>query len=345
MKCSSGIRLFTAALVVVCIATVFPAVSRAETVIRLGTLAPSGTSYHNALLEMGQKWRDASGGTVRLIVYPDGRQGGESDMVRKMRAGQLNAGMLTVMGLADIDKSVSCLQYLPMVFRSWEEVDYARAKLGPRLEQSLANQGFVALFWGDAGWVRFFTKTQAVRPDDFKKMKLFAWSGDPAYISLCTSMGYRPVPLETADMLPGMQTGLINAAAATPLFALTAQLDGVAPYMLDVNWAPIVGATLIQKQIWDKIPAPVQQAMAKAAAEAGFKIRSRSRQENDEAVAAMQKRGLKITPASTELRAEWQRFSETIYPSIRGSMVPADMFDEVQRLLKEFRAAGGRGSK
>lgn len=79
--------------------------------IRLGTLAPSGSSFHTALVEMGQKWRDSSAGSVKLIIYPDGVQGGEADMVRMMRAGALTAGMFTVVGLSEIDASVGGLSF------------------------------------------------------------------------------------------------------------------------------------------------------------------------------------------------------------------------------------------
>ena len=146
--------------------------------IRLGTLAPSGSSFHTALVEMGQKWRDMSAGSVKLTIYPDGTQGGEADMVRMMRAGILTAGMFTVVGLSEIDPSVGGLSFLPLTFRSWEEYDYVVEKLSPRLEKLLLDKGFVVLFWGDAGWVRFFSKTPAVRPDDFKQFKIFTWAGD-----------------------------------------------------------------------------------------------------------------------------------------------------------------------
>src|SRR5262245_12454143 len=66
--------------------------------LRLGTLAPRGTSYHKSLLAMGQKWRDLSGGAVHLTVFPDGSQGGEADMVGLMQTGNLDAGLLTAVG-------------------------------------------------------------------------------------------------------------------------------------------------------------------------------------------------------------------------------------------------------
>ncbi len=313
--------------------------------VRLGTLAPTDTSYHRALLEMGEKWRKATNGAVQLIVYPDGRLGGEADMVRKMLGGGLAAGTLTAVGLSDIDKSVACLQYMPMMFRSWEELDYVRDKIGPALEKRLLDKGFVVLAWGDAGWVRFFTKTPVLHPDDLKKMKIFAWAGDTYHVDLMKALGYDPRPLETAEIYQSLQTGFIDAAALTPFFALGIQCDRVAPHMLQLNWAPIVGATIIKKEVWDRFPPGSLEAVRKAAAEAGEKIRIRSRLETEESVAAMQKRGLTVHTVTPQIEEEWRRLAESVYPKIRGRMVPADMFDEVQRLLRERRAASKGASK
>ena len=60
-----------------------------------------------------------------------------------------------------------------------------------------------------------------------------------------------------------------------------------------------------------------------------------------EAIKAMKKRGLKVHPVSPELQEEWRRFAEAVYPQMRGSMVPADMFDEVLNLVREYRVSGG----
>jgi len=66
-----------------------------------------------------------------------------------MRVGQIQAAVLTVTGLSEIDPSVSALQKMPLMFRSLEEEAYVRAKLAPELERRLAEKGFVVLFWAD----------------------------------------------------------------------------------------------------------------------------------------------------------------------------------------------------
>src|SRR5690349_20912265 len=134
--------------------------------INLGTLAPRGSIYHQSLQSMAEAWRQAPGGGVRLVIYPDGTQGGEADMVRLMRVGSLQAGLLTAVGLSDIEPAVSGLQNIPMLFRSLEEFEAVNERLRPALEKRLAEKGFVVLFWVDAGWVRYFSKEPIITPED-----------------------------------------------------------------------------------------------------------------------------------------------------------------------------------
>src|SRR2546423_12050739 len=111
---------FTTVFLVSCISTSIFAADRPIT-LKLGTLAPRGTSYHKSLQTMGEKWRQASGGTVRLTIFPDGTQGSEADMVGLMQTGSLDAGLLTAVGLSEIEPAVNALQSMPMSFRSLEE--------------------------------------------------------------------------------------------------------------------------------------------------------------------------------------------------------------------------------
>ncbi len=313
--------------------------------IRLATVMPSGTSYHQILQQMGQSWRQAPGGGVNLTIYAGSSMGGEADIVRRMRQNQLQAGMLSVVGLSDIDKGVTALSYMPMMFRSLDELDYVRDQLRAELEKKLLDKGFVTLFWGDAGWVKFFSKEPVVRPADLRKLKLFAWAGDNYQIDLMKTVGFQPIPLETSDILPGLQTGLISAISTAPFYALATQVYGPAPHMLDMSWAALVGATIVNVKAWESIPAATRAVLQKAADDAGVQMRKRGRQEAEDSVQTMVKRGLKTHPVTPEVEAEWRRIAEEVYPKIRGNMVPADMFDKVQRLLAEYRSGKGKPSK
>ena len=310
----------------------------ADKQLRIGTLAPKNSLYHRQLMELGEAWRSAQGGSAKYLVYPDGSQGGETDMVRRMRIGQLQGGLLSVVGLREIEPSIAALQNMPLMFMNWEEVDYVREKMRPGMEKKFLDKGFVVLAWGDAGWVRFFSKEPAVRPDDFKKMKFFAWGSEVEQQEIMKSLGYTPVPLETGDILPAIQTGMINAVPSTPYFALATQIYTTASNMLDLNWAPIVGALVITKKAWDELTPEGQVAVREAGAKAGVQLRAKARQEVDEAVDAMKKRGLTVNKPNAEQAKEWNDLADKLYPRIRGKMVPADTFDEVVGHLKAYRA-------
>lgn len=311
----------------------------ADKQLRIGTLAPKNSLYHRQLMELGESWRTAQGGNARYLVYPDGSQGGETDMVRRMRIGQLQGGLLSVVGLREIEPSIAALQNMPLMFRSWEEVDYVREKMRPAMEKKFLDKGFVVLAWGDAGWVRFFSKKPAFRPEDFKSMKFFAWGGEVEQQEIMKRLGYTPVPLETGDILPAIQTGMIDAVPSTPYFALATQVYNTAPNMLDLNWAPIVGALVVTRKAWDEMSPDAQATVREAAAKAGAQIRSRARQEVDEAVEAMKKRGLVVNQPNAQQMQEWNALADKLYPQIRGKLVPTETFDEVLGYLKNFRAA------
>jgi TRAP-type C4-dicarboxylate transport system substrate-binding protein len=336
MPWSHGSRLFLAATVTALTLTP-PARAQAPVRIRMGTLAPQGTSYHRILQEMGERWRTATNGQVQTTIYA-GTMGSEAELVRRMRLGQLQAAAITGVGLALIDPAVAALQTVPMLFRTLDELDYARGRMEPVITRRLAAQGVVLLFWSDAGWVRYFMRQQAVRPDEFRRFKMLVTAGETDQFDLMRSAGYQPVALEWADALTSLQTGMIDAIPTLPYFALTMQFHTVTKYMLNLDWAPLLGALVINKTTWDALGPERQAALREIAVASGRQFQARARAEGEEAVTAMQQRGLTVVPVPPAAQAEWRATAEGLYPRIRGSMVPADMFDEVQRILTEYRA-------
>jgi TRAP-type C4-dicarboxylate transport system substrate-binding protein len=275
-------------------------------------------------------------------VYPDGSQGGETELARRMRIGQLQGALLSVVGLREIEPSIAALQSMPLLFKTWDEVDYVREKMRPAMEKKFLDKGFVVLAWGDAGWVRFFSKDPAFKPEDYQKMKFFAWGGEADQQEIMKSMGYTPVPLETSDILPSVQTGMINVVPSTPYFALASQVYTMAPNMLEINWAPIVGALVVTKKAWDDMSSDTQVAVRAAGEKAGAQLRAKARQEVEDAVDAMKKRGLIVNKPNAEQMRAWNDLAENLYPRIRGTLVPAETFDEVFRHLKAYRAGKGK---
>jgi TRAP-type C4-dicarboxylate transport system substrate-binding protein len=307
--------------------------------VKMATIAPKGSIYHRTLQEIGEAYKRASGLQARYIVYPDSIQGTEADTVRRMRVGQLDVSMLTVVGLSEIDPSVVALQYMPMMFRSWEELDFVRERLRPELEAKLAAKGFVALLWGEGGWVQFFARERFVHPDEYRRARIFTWSGDKVQASVMKKLGYTPVPLPLADILPSLETGMIDTVPVAPLWAMIGQFDRVARHMVRVNWVPIVGATVIRKQTFDAMRPEAREAVQAAARKGGDALRAHRTVQDEDSIRAMQARGLAELPLSAEVERAWRNLAERAWPDIRGTMVPAETFDKVRAILAEYRGA------
>lgn len=314
--------------------------------INLGTIAPRGSSYHRALQTMAQQWGKLSDGRVRVIVYPDSTLGGEADMIRLIRNDALQAALITANGLASIEPSASGLQSMPMRFRDLAEFAYVNEKLRPVVEPRLEDKGFVVLCWIDAGWVRYFSKEPVLLPEDLRSKKVFAWGGDPEVVKIMRRFGLNPIALEAGEIQGGLRRNLIDTVAVPPIYALAGRIDEQAPHMLDLNWAPLVGALVIDREVWNKIPASLHADLMHAAQEAGVQIQSSSHRENDDAVVAMQKRGLQVHTLTPEQQAAWEAEAETeLLPLIRGTLVPTETYDQALYYVQEYRQKDAAGSE
>lgn len=308
--------------------------------IKLATILPKDTSGHHRLMELRDAWQSASRESLRLTLYA-GTGDSEVGLVRKMRSRQIHAALISAVGLSQIDRSVTCLQIMPLTFRNWAEVDHVRERIRHDLEGRLREKGFEVLFWADAGWVRFFSRQPALRPADIKSMKLFVWAGEPHQVSILRNMGYQPVGLETDQILPALTTGMIDVVPVPPFMANALRYSGTAKHMLDLNWVPIVGAAVVRRDTWEKVPAELRPELLRLAMSTGERLRARARDEDDAAISAMQKKGLTVHRVSSEAMVEWRASVEQAYPQMRGTMVPAELFDQVHAHLAAFRAMAG----
>lgn len=314
---------------------------RAETIeVKLATILPRDVGQDFILRQLAEDWQKASGGAVTLKIAPGGQHDGEAGIVKKLNSRNYQAAMLSAVGLCEIERDVSALQFMPLTFRDWDEVDFVREKIRGKLEDKLRAKGFVVLFWGDAGWVNFFSRKKASTPDEFRKMPIFALAGSTEQVELMKSLGYHPVALETANVHSSFASGMIEAAPLAPVFALGVQIPTEAPHVVDVKWCPIVGAGIIRQDVWDKIPANTQKKLQALCDQAAVRLRAEGRRFHDEALATLRKGPRTdvhtLTPAE---RAQWEALAAEVRPKVRGRLVPAPIYDEVQQLLKEFRAA------
>src|SRR5437870_3321868 len=124
----------------------------AQTVkIKLGTLAPQGSTWHQFMQQMAADFAKVSKGSVEMKIYAGGTQGNEGEMIRKVSIGQLHAASITAVGMHEITPEPQA-EDVPFLIDSYDEYDYVHEKVRGQPEEAIARRNFQVLPWGEGGF-------------------------------------------------------------------------------------------------------------------------------------------------------------------------------------------------
>ncbi len=306
-------------------------------VIKLGTLAPEGSPWEKALRRIAVEWNAASDGRISVKVYAGGIAGDEPNMLRKIKINQLQAAAITGVGMGSIAEGVYSIQ-LPLLIRTSEEFDYVIGRMEPTLNGLIEEKGFVVLAWFLAGWAHFFSKTPAVAPDEMKRLKLQVDYSAPAINKAWKEMGFRVVPIASTDVLPALQSGLVEAFLLTPLTAAAMQWFGVAKNMMDLRVAPMVSGLIVSQRAWSRIPDEMKPELLAVVQRNIGMLRSETESLEEQALSLMLENGLQVLPVSPQVEAEWRQVVQEGLEIVVGNGIPAEPVEQVRMHLVRFRA-------
>jgi TRAP-type C4-dicarboxylate transport system substrate-binding protein len=311
--------------------------------VKLSTLVPAGTSWHKALLDMGNTWNKDTAGRVTLTVFAGGQQGDEATAIKKMRNDVLQASFVSGVGLAELDDAFAVLS-MPFFIETPAEETAIETKLTPVLEQRLNAKGFHLLCWGSAGWLQVFSKKPLKSLADVKAAKIYTTKGADKWYQWYVSNGFHPVPLLPADVPTQLKlgTGLIDTAPYPPYLALSLRVFDDAKYMLDLKIAPMTGALLVSQAAWNRISADDRAKMSAAAQTLESRVRTEAPAQDAESVKVMSSRGLQVTTLDPKALAEFRGAADQLVKTMRGSMVPADIYDMAMQEREAFRKSKGK---
>jgi TRAP-type C4-dicarboxylate transport system substrate-binding protein len=296
-------------------------------------VVPENSIWDRNLKQMAAEWSQATGGRVSLTVFGGGSQGDEPTVLRKMRLDALQAASLTVVGLGTIDASFNVFD-VPFFFESYDELNDVTEQLTPEIGKRLEAKGFVLLNWGHGGWTQLFTKKPIATVADLKKARLYTSAGNDRMVQWFKANGFEPRAMAMTDIMTGLTTGMVEAVPTTPLAALLFQWYRQTPNMLDIGLAPVVGATVMTRKAWNAVPEADQPKLRAAAAGVQKRLQEDVPKQDAAAVAEMIKRGLVVTQASAP---EWRREIDALAKTMRGEMVPPDMFDLAVKARDNYR--------
>jgi TRAP-type C4-dicarboxylate transport system substrate-binding protein len=327
------IRALATIVVFVSLSATSPATLAQNMAIRLATVVPDGSVWDKNLKQMAADVVQGTAGRVTITVYNGGSQGDEPSVLRKIRLNSLQAASFTEVGLSSIDDAFNVFN-VPFFFASYDELNAVIEKLTPTLKSRLDSKGFILLNWGHGGWLQVFSKQPIRSLADLKKAHLWTTGGGDQMTQLYKENGYNPRALAMTDVLLGLNTGMIDALPASPIAAMAFQWNKQAPFMLDIGLTPVVGATVISKQAWNRISAADRTKILEAATGVESRLHKDVPNGDKLATALMSTQGLAVTKAEG---AEWKTEAEKLAGVMRGRMVPKDIFDMAIKERDAFR--------
>jgi TRAP-type C4-dicarboxylate transport system substrate-binding protein len=303
----------------------------AEVTLRLASLAPEGSDWDKAFKTIRKEISERTDGRVALKMYPGGIMGSEKAMIRKIRTGQLDGAAVTSVGLAQIDKQLLVMQ-LPFLFKDEKQLDRVREKMQPRFEKLYEAAGFRHGINGDVGRIHLFTNTPVAEPSEIKKCKMWVWSEDAVTKETAKAAGVNGVELDVPDVLPSLQTGLIDAFTASPYAAIALQWYTKATHVTNLTLAMGIGASVLSLKKWNSLDDETKQIFTDVLTENQPKLLKRIRRANTKAAATLEKKGMHVVPPQGI--EKWSSIAITVRNKLTGKMFPQDLLDEIDGHIK-----------
>ena len=307
--------------------------------IKMGSLFPEGSAWDVTLKKMAREWSDVTDGKVKMKIYPGGIAGEESDMVRKMRIGQLDAAVLTNVGMTDIVTD-SLVFSLPFLVRNEEELDYVIHDLLPLFDEEFRDKGFEVLIWSKSGWINFFSNIELMTPEDLKKTRLSVSPNNPAMMEAFKALGLKVIPLGMNDTLMGLQSGMIDTFYSIPMAAAAYQWFALANHLNPINMTPVIGGIVISERTWQKIPERYHEDLKLSMANVEREFVNETDRLNNEALRIMKDNGLKVLSPGSEMEGVWRSFFQDSYDALVGDnlLISEKVYREMSEKLDSFRA-------
>jgi len=308
--------------------------------IKLATLAPEGSSWIKTFNALNSEVKKKTENKVQFRIYPGGALGGdETDMLRKMKIGQIQGVAITSAGLSALFREIDVLQ-IPFLFQKYEEVDAVLTKMDSFFRKGFEDNGYILLGWSEAGFVYLMSTVPIASLADLKKAKVWTWEESPMSKTIFDEAKVSAIPLSIPDVLVGLQTGLVNVVYAPPTGAISLQWFTKVKYLTDVPLVYLAGAIVVRKDTFQQISPSDQSSLIEISQRHLNPLKTVTRNENREAIQVMAKHGTKIVTPSKEQIDEFKRLSNQAMSRLGSQSFSKKVFNEVSSILEGNRRQG-----
>jgi TRAP-type transport system periplasmic protein len=316
--------------------------AKAKLVVKLATVAPTGTPWAQSLEDLKERIHADSKGEIQVKSYLGGQLGGELEIIQGIRRGRIEGGGVTAGALASVIPELDVLE-IPYLFESYEEADFILDQfLYEAFQKIFEKKGLVLVSWAENGWRNIGTKSRTIRsPEDLKGLKIRSQESK-AHISFWKRLGANPVPIAMPETLPALQTGLVEGFDNTALLTLSAEWHTTIKHFTVTEHIYQPAAIVYGKKFWDQLSENNRKIIFGNGNQLAIESRSAVRAIGNELIGVMKNSGIKVDSLSGDEKKAFQNaakgLSEEIVKQIGGES--QKIYQLIVEAKKKFKEAG-----
>lgn len=292
-----GLALFAVAVV-----SPYPALSQTVE-IKLAHGGPPAMALQKAALHFQKYLELASGGTMKVAVFPAGQLGNERVMAEGVQHGTIQMAILSDVILSNFVPQVGVMT-LPFLFPSREAVYKVQdGEIGRKLFSLFPEKGMIALAWGENGFRNFVNSKKPIKtPSDMKDLKMRCMEG-AVYIDSFKALGINPVPMPWAETINAIKQGVVDGTDLPFNAILLTGMHEAAKYITDIKWVYSGLILVANKGFYESLTADQKRMLREAAFE--YQLMNRSIDASDALSSREQlaQKGAQITDVTAKERA------------------------------------------
>ena len=262
-------------------------------------------SVHKAMVFMGERLKEKSGGKMNVEIYPNQQIGTERQLLELLQIGSVGMTKVSVGVMENFAPNMKVFG-LPFIFRDKE---HSYSVMDGEIGKELLVQGeeywLRGLTYYDAGSRSLYTKDRPIHtPEDLSGLKIRVMESATA-MAMVRSLGGSPTPISWGELYTALQQGVVDGAENNPpSFYLSGHYEVCKYYTLNEH-TTLPDVLLIGTHEWNRLSAQEQEWLQAAVDESAVYQRRLWAESEQEALEAVKEAGVEIIiPDKTTFKKE-----------------------------------------
>ena len=268
--------------------------------INIGHSDTTQNLIHISLEHFAKAVNERTNGKVTVVIHAAEELGSNKEMIEMVKMGNLDAMMLPSGQQADFCPKFKALS-LPFLFADYDHVyRVLDGELGEELLDGLEENNLIQLAYWENGLRQFTNNKRPIeKPEDLQGLK-FRTPEDQLTMAIFSAYGASAAPFAFSELYLALQQGTFDGQENPVSNIYANNFQDVQKYLTMVNYQYQPKDMIFSLQVWNKLPADVQQVLLDCAKEFGAEHRKAIRDNEATYLAELEAAGMEVGYPDTQ---------------------------------------------